>query len=231
MKYNTKAIFVVNINRDLDFKYCLPSLQIYSQKTNADLIVIDKPKYNFNIKGNYNYSTFEKNQIYTFLDKYERILRVDSDVIITPNAPDYFEFDPSYFYVSREDVGSRKNNRLNEIKVIQSSLGVIPGWSDFYFNSGVVLASNIHKEAFNISRIDFSKNLGQFKEQNVLNWNVNNLNFKLKDLGKDFNHTRIFEESEFNSNRLASNIIHYAGQRKRENRMEKDYFKLFGQLK
>ena len=217
-------IYIVSIGRDQYLQYCKPSVEEYCKKYNIDLKITTTPKYNFPITKDYNYNTFEKNQVYYNIDGYDRILRLDSDVIITPNCPNFFNSNPDYIYVCNEDVGSRKLQRVNEIKLIQNDLGPIPSWKDGYFNSGVILFSKQHKEIFNINNLDLSKNLGSFKEQNVLNWKIHNLNFKIKDLGKDFNHTRIFEEPWCNSDRKKANIIHYAGpQNTKEQKMKSDY--------
>ena len=226
---NKNAIFVVGIGDDRKLKYSLPTFEYYADKVNADLVLIRESSYNLKSKfEDYNYLNFEKNQIFKYFDNYERILRLDSDILITPNAPNYFELDSSFLYVSREDVGSRQQARWNEIITIKKALGDIPTWNKFYFNSGVMLVSTIHKNAFDISDIDFNKDLGQFKEQSVVNWKANYLNFKLKDLGKNFNHTRIYEEQDFNSNRLEADIIHYAGnQDSKVEKMASDFKKLF----
>lgn len=217
-------IFIVSIGRDNYLQYCLPSVELYCKKYNIDFKIINTPKYNLPVTNEYNYNTFEKNQIYDFIDGYDRILRLDSDIIITPHCPNYFTTDPNYIYVSNEDVGSRKQQRINEIKLIQQSLGKIKNWKNGYFNSGVILFSKQHKEIFNIKGLDLTKNLGSFKEQNVLNWKVHNLNFPIKDLGMNFNHTRIYEESWCNSDRKKANIIHYAGpQNTKEIKMKEDF--------
>ena len=226
---NKNAIFVVSVGDDSKLNYSLPTFNSYADKVNADVILIRDSKYNLksNFPGYYNYLNFEKNQIFYALDNYERILRLDSDILITPNAPNYFELDPSFLYVSREDVGSRASSRWNEISTIKKALGDIPDWDKFYYNSGVMLASNIHKYAFDISDIDFDKDLGQFKEQNVVNWKSNYYNFKLKDLGRNFNFTAAHEEISSTS-RLEADIIHYAGnQQTKEQKMASDFKKLY----
>ena len=89
-------------------------------------------------------------------------------------------------------------------------MGDIKRWDTTYFNSGVVLASKKHKEAFNISDVNFNLNLGKFKEQNVLNWKVRKLNIPTKNLGRTFNFindgTGIFSNEKL---RRSANIIHH----------------------
>lgn len=217
----------MSIGRDSYLKYCLPSVKVYCKKYNIDLKVISTPFYNIPYSFDYNYNTFEKNQVYHHIEGYDRILRLDSDIIINPNAPNFFELDPNNIYVTYEDVGPRKIERRFEIERLKVSLGNIQNWDEGYFNSGVILFSQRHKEIFNLNLQDLKKDLGPFKEQSYLNWKVKSLGFELVNLGKDFNHIRSFEEDWSNSNRLHANIIHYAGpQHSKEKKMSED-FKFF----
>jgi len=220
------ALVVVAIGESKLIKTTLISLEAYSNKTNSDLIIIDRPLYSikskFNNKskypgaGKYNYLKFEKNQIYDLFENYDRVLRLDHDIIINPNAPDYFLLNDDYLYVT-EEVG-----RTNEINQIKSDLGSVNSWNDFYFNGGVILASKKHKEIFNIEDINFDLDLGLLKEQNVLNWKVNNLGVKVKDLGSSFNffagaYIDGVRSNDFDNDQLrrAAHFIHYAGQKNR----------------
>ena len=195
-------------------QYTLKSFEEYCKRTRSELIILSSKKldqkYNLHKQAPYPYIRFEKNQIYDLFDEYNRILRLDSDTLITENCPNYFLLDSNNFYVTREDIGSRKEPRLKQIQTIQSQLGIIPGWSSFYFNSGVILASRIHKEAFNLANIDLTKVKGGLQEQTVLNWLTFNLKLSVVDLGPYFNFIKFFEDENFGI-RENSNIIHYAG--------------------
>ena len=204
-------IFIVSIGRDNYLKYCLPSVEFYCKKHNIDLKLISTSLYNISSSLEYNYKTFEKNQVYNYVEGYDRILRLDSDIIINPNAPNFFESDPNYIYVTYEDVGPRKVERKFEIERVKKSLGYIKNWDEGYFNSGVILFSQRHKEIFNFNKKDLEKDLGPYKEQSYLNWKVKSLGFEVVNLGKDFNHLQAFEEDWSNSSRLNASIIHYAG--------------------
>lgn len=217
-------IFIVSIGRDNYLQYCLPSVKFYCKKYNIDLKVISNPLYNIPSSLEYNYKTFEKNQVYNYIEGYDRILRLDSDIIINPNAPNFFESDSNYIYVTYEDVGPRKVERKFEIERLKKSLGHIKNWNEGYFNSGVILFSQMHKEIFNFNLEDLGKDLGPYKEQSYLNWKVKSLGFELVNLGKDFNHLQAFEEDWSNSNRLNASIIHYAGpQHSKEKKMSEDF--------
>tara|TARA_R110002153_G_scaffold108646_1_gene249239 strand:+ start:1103 stop:1840 length:738 start_codon:yes stop_codon:yes gene_type:complete len=211
------AIVIIDIGRKSSnniLQYNLKSFEYYSKRTGADLIILDTTqldqKYNLKLQLPYDYIRFEKNQIYDLFNKYDRILRLDNDTIITKNCPNYFELDPSKFYVTREDVGSKREQRLKQIQTIQAQLGIIQGWDDFYFNSGVILASRIHKEAFNLSNVDLKKVSGSHQEQSVLNWLTFYFKFNIVDLGPYFNLMNFLIQEKFGEKKYA-NILHYAG--------------------
>lgn len=212
------AIVVVNIQRKGTnnlLQYSLESFKDYSKRTNAELIVLSSKKldqkYSLHKQSPYEYLRFEKNQIYDLFGKYNRILRLDNDTIIKKDCPNLFELDPSNFYATREDVGSKKLARLKEIQDIQTQLGTIEGWDSFYFNSGVILASEIHKEAFNLSNLNLTEVKGGMQEQSVLNWLSFKLKFNIVDLGPNFNFMKFFGDDNIGIKKH-SHIIHYAGE-------------------
>ncbi len=231
-KHHT-AIAVVNIGKDKVFKYCLKSLEYYCNKYSLALEIINEIKYDIKGSDGYNYLTFEKNQIFELFDKYERILRVDTDILISPLCPNVFEMVPrEKVGVVYEDVGSRKTNRRKKIIEAQNALGNID-WTDGYFNSGIIIVSKEHRKLFELTEEDIhtilTSGISDFKEQTFLNYRVHRYGFQVHALDFRFNHTRIFSEPWNGSpNRLDSFITHYAGDQKVKARMMKrDYKKLF----
>jgi|SRR6056300_521536 len=218
------AVVVIAIGIPKLIKTNLISFETYCRNTNSDLVIIDKPIYNitstFNnkkaypIMGEYSYFKFEKNQIYQTFDDYDRILRLDADIVINPNTPNLFNFDDRYIYAVREDVNSVQVQRQTQITRIKKDLGDIIDWNEHYFNGGVVLASKQHREAFNISGIDFNLDLGILKEQNVFNWKVRKLNFNIVDLGSNFNYFKGIDPDNFHTDsiRRKSYMIHHTVQ-------------------
>lgn len=208
------ALVIVSIGRDEYLKYSLPTFEKYCKKNNLELEIIKNNKWNLEnkkeSKHNYNYINFAKNQVYDCFDKYDRILRLDSDIIISPNCPNIFKItNENYIYGVREDVGSHKKVVNKQIEIVKKSCGDIPNWNEGYINGGVVLTSKKHKEIFNIK--DIIKNiydieLGGMKEQTYLNWRIKKLGFEINYLDYKFNHVGIFP-----SNYDKSYIIHFAG--------------------
>jgi lipopolysaccharide biosynthesis glycosyltransferase len=235
MKSQKNAILIISINldncphRQSLTDSCLIHAEKYAKRVGAQIEVITTCKYNLTGKFDYNYINLEKNQIYELYDKYDRILRIDTDVIIRKSCPDLFKLtDPNIIYATREDINCSESQRLSRLRELKNSqfgfkktingttfscpgLGDI-NWRDFYVNSGVVLASKCHKEIYHITEKD--KNvirdggMGFAKEQTLMNWKIQNLGFKIEDLGPNFNHMRFFDWKFPKKN---SHIIHMAG--------------------
>jgi lipopolysaccharide biosynthesis glycosyltransferase len=226
---NKNAICVVSIGRDHLLQYSLPTIEHYGKKYNADVRVIKDSKWNFDKRNGYNYLTFEKYQAGDVLEEYERVLRLDSDVIVSPSAPNLFDTDPNIIYATREDVLDRRYDRLKQIHLVKQAMGNIPEWNDFYINGGVVLASKKHKEIYTIKKEEveeiYSKNLGPFKEQTFLNWRIRKNKFPVCDLGPRFNRMSMFKNVIKKEDAF---IIHYAGsQLGKEEDMKNDFEKYF----
>jgi len=228
------AVVVVNIGRDRTWDVCRPSVEAYCEKYGLDLKVITEAQFHIQGLPDYNYRTFEKNQVYPFFDAYDRILRLDSDILITPQCPDLFALVPQEAIgVVFEDVGSRKTHRRKMIKNVQEELGDV-GWQEGYFNSGMVVASRQHREIFRLSPEDIrliqSKHLGEMKEQTFLNWRVRKQGIKIHELDYRFNHMSMFSEDwNGSSDPTTSYILHYAGvQKTKVAKIKADVQKIWG---
>ena len=211
-----KAVVVVNIGRVHRWGICMPSVEAYCEKYDLDLHVITEVKYQIQALPDYNYLTFEKNQVYDCFEKYDRILRLDSDALITPHCPNVFDIVPEdAIGAVFEDVGSRAPHRRMNIKKVQEELGDV-NWRKNYFNSGVIVISRCHRDLFRLTDGDIaliqSKHLGEMKEQTFLNWRVRQQNIPVHELDFRFNHMSMFSE-EWNGrpDPLESYILHYAG--------------------
>lgn len=218
------AIIITSIGRKKLLNYCLPSVENFASKYNVQVKVIDKAEYNLPHTKDYNYNTFEKFQVQKYLDDYDRILRLDVDVIFSPECPNLFElFDPEKLWAVNEDTGNRMRNRRKQINIIQNSLGHIDGWKRGYFNSGIVLTSKKHADLYRVSGEDIHElmqlPLGSFKEQNVLNWRAMKLGYEKGNMQYKFNHM-----SKHKGDPRKSYIVHVAGnQRLKPQRMSELY--------
>lgn len=227
------CICLISIGKNYLLQYSLPSIEQYCKKYNIALTVIDKAFYNLPKRDNYNYLTFEKFQVYNLFNDFDWVLRLDADIIIKPDCPDIFKNkNPNLVYAVREDIGERQKNRLGQIKAIKKDFGAIP-WKNNYINSGVVLSHHKTKKIYKLTNDDLekihSRSLGYFKEQNLLNWKINNLNYQVIDLGYKYNYLKAYQDEGYSKNNAY--IIHYAGKQSvKEENMRKDFNKWFKKI-
>jgi hypothetical protein len=173
-----------------------PLMCAYAEKVRADFVVIDKPRLNISPIH------YEKYQLAHLLDRYERILFVDTDVVIRPNSPDLFESVPINMfgaYLASEHSDCHDAS----IRKIQDELGNL-GWEKDYFNSGVMMLSGVHQAMFDFKLGCFNG----FYEQTQLNYNLQKLKLPFFDIGFQYNHVQLIGEP---ISKGTSYFIHYAG--------------------
>jgi len=236
------AIYPEEKNIPIEFKYALNTVERYCDKYNLDLVVVDKKKYNVTGDYKYNYMVLEKFQAYDYFDKYDRLFKVDLDALITVHCPNVFDIVPDDCIGAMfEDIGSRRKERHFQMKQVQSAFGEIEGWTEGYFNEGIMVASKQHRDFNKLTDEDIDKfqhaDIGINRVQNVVNWKVRNLGYKIYPLDYKFNHMFMFDEVNWDNikrgslltdNTKNSYIIHYAGLRGkiRNRRMTRDYKKI-----
>lgn len=180
-----------------------PLIQKYAQKCNADFHAI------YNSSGNHEYIGYEKWEYLKFLNQYDRILHIDSDMIVRSNTPNLFEVVlPGYF--GAVDEGRYQSETLENPFVDRfQDVGLlgpkIRKYHDFYFNVGMYIFSKTHEKAFETPIKD---NPCFFKEQS-------HLNAKLQEMGMNYilpwnyNYMSLMENEGLNKD--DAYIIHYAG--------------------
>lgn len=170
-----------------------PLLAAYARRIGADFIVLH---------GNSPKPWLEKFRVSDFLALYDRVLFLDTDVIVKPDCPDLFERVPAECFGAW--LASRHNPRFeSNIARIQQALPDL-GWRGDYFNSGVMVVSRCHRDAF-AKTIEYQD---EYPDQTLLNYRVQRLGYPIADIGYRFNHTGVASQV---ADRFASYIIHYAG--------------------
>ena len=216
-------------------RYTHPILKVFAEKWNADFKVLDSscgPVFQ------------RKLALYELFESYDRVLHMDSDIVINRDCPNIFDMIPSdYIGLVFEDKGSRLKNRRDRIKQVKRALGDIEHWVEGYFNMGFFVVSSIHQEMFTKIKgklwgEDQKKKPGG-ADQTHLCYQIMRLKYKYVDLGYKFNHMSMFSELWNGSpSRFDSHIIHYAGQakfpdkggRSRPELMRDDIVRIYGQL-
>lgn len=176
-----------------------PSIKKYAEKIKAEFIVIDKTKISNTTPH------FEKFQIYDLLNKYERILYVDTDLIIREDCPNLFEIVPEH-KLGMLDEG-KFQSRTDAICAIAKEYNEqIKNWDGKYYNSGVMVISRIHKQLFKKPQNEVCN----FYEQSYLNLRIINDKITMHDLDYKFNRLSCMDK-HLGEHRLCSYIVHYAG--------------------
>jgi lipopolysaccharide biosynthesis glycosyltransferase len=177
-----------------------PTIKQYAEKCGANVLILDDP--------NAIHVHYRIMKCYDLLDEYDRILILDTDILISPRCPDLFKMiDRKMVGTIFEDVGSRKNDRLTRIQHAQQQWGDI-GWKEHYINTGVFMVSALHKNLF--APGEYWMNLGY--DDVTIGYRIHQYGFHVGELDYRFNHMSMFSEPWNDSaNRFNSFIIHYAG--------------------
>lgn len=205
---NKYVIFVSSVRQKF-FDIVCPSFENYCGKHSLDLIINreERVKHNVNIRMP---GMFERFQIYNLLDRYERVCYVDSDIYIKSNSPNIFDVVPAKklgIYCESVDInrdafiGHMKNHfKLNDdIKL--------------YYNSGVIVASKIHKSMFSVEQLNkfFKKPdivVGEWPDQDYINYYILRKGMSVYDIGYKFNYLyNDLKESKLSE----AYFIHFAG--------------------
>jgi lipopolysaccharide biosynthesis glycosyltransferase len=197
------------------FRYNRKAMQNYARRVGADFLVVQDRKYAsvmYQHTDGHDLPAYEKFRIADFLADYERVLYVDSDVLITPAARNIFiEFpDPDFFY-------ARNEGHLQQPGYIETlaANGKVTNWARSangvyrYFNSGVMLASRPQRAMFAQFNAEFATSVFQydrFIDQGYINVLIQLQQMPVQDLPPTFNY--FLEDKE---RRFDSDFIHYAG--------------------
>lgn len=188
-----------------------PLLRAYAEKIGVDFIVINTPAISEKYKVPKKY---EKFQIFELLARYEAVLFVDTDIVVTREAPNVFELVPPDTFCAVSEEGF--SGSLQEKEVTQKYLGEV-NWRNTYFNSGLMVIPKSHRELFNLddkqiaywATGDFRKNYPSLlNDQPFLNYYLNKLSLPFFELDYRYNHTNVHKNS---SKRFSSYFIHYSG--------------------
>jgi len=208
-----------------------PLFKRYADRVGADFMVLDHESGCKEGNGRSHYRILKHGELH---EEYDRILILDTDLLLTPDCPNIFEMvEYNKIGTVLEDKGTRRGDRLHRISAIQQQYGSI-GWKEQYINTGVFITSKCHKDIYQTINDDYWKGAGQ--DDVHLGYNIYKHGFEIQDLGYKFNHMTMFSEKwNKSADRFASHIIHYAGQgvfdsgvRTGSEQLRHDYAKIYG---
>lgn len=177
-----------------------PSLRRYAERIGADFRAITEPRLAVTTPH------WEKFQIAELLDEYDRVLYMDTDLIVREDCPSLFDVVP-------ED----RLGMFNEAPFAPRSLELLidccrqygvslPGWDGKYYNSGVMVISRRHQHLFRKPE----KEVVSFYEQTYLNMKLALHQVPMHDLRHEYNRMTCMD-AVIGQHRLACPVVHYAG--------------------
>lgn len=180
-----------------------PLMQSYAQRIGADFKVIREQKIAITTIH------WEKFQIYDLLDVYDRILFVDSDIIIREDAPDLFKVVPEDCVGAFNEIvlasgwgPDRRQGIINLCQQYKQNLN----WGGCYFNTGVMVVSRCHKACFKKPEMEIC----HFYEQTYLNIAFYREAVKFYELPYQYNRMMSLDAAT-GEERYGSWFLHYAG--------------------
>jgi len=204
MKYVVITLCVGEEFEDLS-KLTHPTIKKYADSVGADFLIISSCKTT---------PHWEKFKIYDLLNKYDRLLYLDTDLIVREDCPNLFDIVPyiqlGAFCESR--FVPREYSLIETARAYNIDLDKI-NWNGKYYNTGVLVVSKCHKFLFKKPELEYSN----YYEQGYLNLKIAIEAGKQKeddvplvyDLSYKFNRMTCLDFS--GETRHASYIIHYAG--------------------
>ncbi len=215
-------------------QFCMQSVNNYCSKYNIDHFLSTECL----VKGPH--IMFEKYQLFHLLkNDYDRVLYLDADIMITPNAKNIFNeySDLNCLYAYDE---SDKTEWMDRDKYIHNEKDnlewpINKNGKKRYFNAGVMLFSkNIFNQclsSFLLSDIPNWPEIWYFGEQTIVNYWITKNKIPFQSLDYSFNRMDL-GNYDYEENRFQANFIHYAGPCKygngnKEETIHKDYIKLY----
>jgi lipopolysaccharide biosynthesis glycosyltransferase len=220
------AIFTVSIGEEFSKLSAIshPWMKDYAKKTGSDFIVCSEI-------GSCKFPHFQKFEIRKlFQSGYDRVLFIDTDILINPKAPNLFKIVPEDsmgIYDESKMKFLQSNNRLkiwtdafieryNEgLKEVGHPPICAPnGWGKVYYNSGVMMCSK--------SLDIFDPPLFQLKsygihDQNYINLLICEKNIKVYPLSESFNWRYL----QGNQSKYSQFFVHFNGITNRVAKMKK----------
>jgi hypothetical protein len=175
-----------------------PTIEAYARRLGADFIV-------WREFAGHTMPHYQKLELGRLLERYDRVLYLDTDVLVRDDAPDLFGLVPEGelgMLLESEYVDRR-------IDVIQYMIAVgydARAWDGKYYNAGVMVLSPCHRDLFTQP----TSETNHIKEQTYLNLMISRTRTKMFPLPYRFNRM-YFMDWLYGEDRCDCYLIHYAG--------------------
>ena len=177
-----------------------PTIRRYADRIGADFIAITEQKVSLTTPH------WEKFQLLDYLNDYDRILYVDTDVLIRKNCPNIFDIVPETHlgiyneapFVAGRDYAIERCAEAYDAKDFK--------WDGKYYNTGVMVLSRCHRMLLRKPE----QEILNFHEQSYLNLVIQRTKPQIFEIDYKFNRMSCVDKVT-GKNRFESYIIHYAG--------------------
>jgi len=187
--------------------------QGYADKFGFDFRIISEPQFRYRpnfFRKRRVWLHYEKFQLLNWLDRYERVIYLDSDILIHPECPDLLaEVPPGHLGCVADTGGEDAWKRREELSRLEQKWGTLPASGRPYFNGGVLVLDQSHRSLFHLSREDVVS--GRWPEQTLLNYRVRQNGTKVHFLDSKFNFLPFNSGWKDPDKRRSAWMIHYAG--------------------
>lgn len=181
-----------------------PTIKAYADKIGADFICISEKKIAETTPH------WEKFQIFDLLVFYNRILFVDTDIIIRDDCPNLFDIVPENKLGVFNEAPFTDRSKELLIDCCKEYKETLLNWNGEYYNSGVMVISRSHRFLFKKPELEYCN----FYEQTYLNMRIakeiSQGNLDVFELEYKFNRMCCMDRF-LGESRSASYIVHYAG--------------------
>lgn len=171
----------------------------YAKKIGADFICITETTLP--------YVGYEKFQIGNLLEKYDRILYIDSDIIVSPNTPNIFDIVPEDMMGLLDEHPLGYDHKFIDF-LREYGPEYLEDWAKHRkcYNTGVFVCSKQHKDVFVLPKVF----INHYQEQSYLNLRLLQEKADIFDLPHQYNRM-IYLDLVIKEHRLKSYFVHYAG--------------------
>lgn len=200
-----KRLIVTRADEDVAnyTKITHPVIKKYAKKCKADFDILS------DCKGLHKH--YRILQLYDLFEDYDRIMVIDSDVLIKKSCPNLFdEVGKAYVASVFEDVGTRKADRHGRIQKANAKYGD-RGWSVGYINTGVALFSKEHRDLFQVEPTWDELYMDLGFDDVFLGWRIHANGYPFYKLDPKYNFMSMWCEDPFNMSLSDAQIIHFAG--------------------
>jgi hypothetical protein len=176
-----------------------PFMKAYAEKIDADFVVIDE------VNPKFSTQKWQKFQIHELLNRYQRLIFFDTDILVRDDTPDLFDIVPENKFAAFDE--GRYESRLEFIRDASKAYGEdVFNWNGKFYNSGVMVMSRIHKHIFKLP----IKCETIETDQPYINLRLAKDKYEVQDLHWDFNRMSMMDKI-IGISRYNSYILHYAG--------------------